>query len=99
MRNRIQFCKWRTDSGQLEYENQKQLFIYTQINGIQSNIIENTGDNTGGDLIESIRTSLKIVICSKLNPKFDGVPNTDRPNCPYMKFGIISDSKPISPRF
>jgi len=30
------------------------------------------------EIIESIRTSLKIVICSKkIKPKFDGVPTTD----------------------
>ena len=28
-------------------------------------------------VIESIRTSAKFVICSKINPKFDGVPTTD----------------------
>jgi hypothetical protein len=28
-------------------------------------------------LIEIIRTSIKAVICSKINPKFDGIPATD----------------------
>ena len=43
---------------------------------------------------ESIRTSINIVICSKIILKFDEVTTTDF--LPYLEFLIISDSKMIS---
>ncbi len=34
--------------------------------------------------VESIQTSFKIVICSKIGPKFDGLPTTDILPIPQM---------------
>lgn len=37
--------------------------------------------------IESIRTSAKFVICSKISPKFDGVPATD--SLPQAQLSVL----------